>query len=154
MLSENAATGYGHNDGDHEKGKRPITKISKPTKKRILVIDDEDDINLVFKVVLEDNGFDVDTFIDPLEALQDLKSGLYDLVMLDVRMPTMSGLSVYLEIRKIDDIVKICFLTAGDLKDEEFGKQIFPALIKDNQFIQKPVSNEELLKRVKEILRD
>jgi DNA-binding response OmpR family regulator len=153
MLSGNAATEYGYNDEVHKKGKRPTTKNSKPTRKRILIIDDEHDINLVFRLVLEDNGFDVNTFVDPLEALQDLRTGLYDLVMLDVRIPTMNGLSVYQEIRKIDDIVKICFLTAGDLKDEEFGKQIFPTL-KDNQFIQKPVSNEELVKRVKEILQE
>jgi DNA-binding response OmpR family regulator len=66
----------------------------------------------------------------------------------------MNGLSVYQEIRKPEDMVKICFLTAGDLKGEQFTKQIFPTSIKEERFIQKPVNNEELVKRVKEILRE
>jgi DNA-binding response OmpR family regulator len=121
------------------------------TKKRILIIDDEDDINLALKVVLDNDGFEVTTFNDPLEALRNLKTNLYDLVLLDIRMPTMDGLSVYQRIRKLDDKVEICFLTAGSLNlDEEFAKQVFPILEKD-RFIRKPVSNEELIKRVKQM---
>jgi DNA-binding response OmpR family regulator len=150
MLFDNAAGRYDRNH-DGEKNKK---SNNKSTKKRILILDDEYDINLVFKVILEGNGFDVNTFIDPLDALQDLRTRLYDLILLDIRMPTMNGLSVYQEIRKLDDTVKICFLTAGDLKDEEFTKQITLTLNKDGQFIQKPVSNEELVKRVKEILQE
>jgi PleD family two-component response regulator len=59
--------------------------------KKILVIDDEDDINLALKVVLENDGFEVTTFNGPLEALRDYKANLYDLVLLDIRMPTMDG---------------------------------------------------------------
>ena len=72
-----------------------LTNNDERTKKRILVIDDEDDINLALKVVLENDGFEVTTFNDPLEALRNLKANLYDLVLLDIRMPTMDGLSVY-----------------------------------------------------------
>jgi CheY-like chemotaxis protein len=67
-------------------------------------------------------------------------------------MPTMDGLSVYQRIRKLDDKVEICFLTAGSLNvDEEFAKQVFPILEKEDRFIRKPVSNEELIKRVKQM---
>ncbi len=122
------------------------------TKKRILIIDDENDINLALKVVLENDGFEVTTFNDPLEALRNLKTNLYDLVLLDIRMPKMDGLSVYQRIRKLDDKVEICFLTAGSLNlDEEFAKQVFPILEKEDRFIRKPVSNEELIKRVKQM---
>jgi CheY-like chemotaxis protein len=108
------------------------------TKKRILIIDDEDDINLALKVVLENDGFEVTTFNDPLEALRDYKANLYDLVLLDIRMPTMDGLGVYQRIRKLDDKVEICFLTAGSLNvDEEFAKQVFPILEKEDRFIRK-----------------
>jgi CheY-like chemotaxis protein len=125
---------------------------NKSTKKRILIIDDEDDINLAIKVVLENDGFEVTTFNDPLEALRDYKANLYDLVLLDIRMPTMDGLGVYQRIRKLDDKVEICFLTAGSLNlDEEFAKQVFPILEKEDRFIRKPVSNEELIKRVKQM---
>jgi CheY-like chemotaxis protein len=129
-----------------------LTDNNKSTRKRILVIDDKDDINLAIKVVLESDGFVVTTFNDPLEALRNYKTNLYDLVLLDIRMPTMDGLSVYQRIRKLDDKVEICFLTAGSLNlDEEFAKQVFPTLEKEDRFIRKPVSNEELIKRVKQM---
>jgi DNA-binding response OmpR family regulator len=117
--------------------------------KKILVIDDEDDVNLLFKIVLQNNGFKVDTFSNPLLAIENFKNGLYDLVILDMKMPKMDGLSVYQEIRKLDDKVEICLLTAGDLNDEVFGKEVFPTLNKEDRFIRKPISNEELVKRVK-----
>jgi two-component system response regulator ChvI len=129
-----------------------LTDNNKSTRKRILVIDDKDDINLAIKVVLESDGFVVTTFNDPLEALRNYKTNLYDLVLLDIRMPTMDGLSVYQRIRKLDDKVEICFLTAGSLNvDEEFAKQVFPILEKEDRFIRKPVSNKELIKRVKQM---
>ena len=59
--------------------------------KRILVVDDEYDTNLTLKVVLEESGFKVDSFTDPLAALRDFKSGLYDLALIDVKMPGMHG---------------------------------------------------------------
>ena len=51
-------------------------------KNRILIVDDEDDINLLFKMVLEDNGYKVDTFNDPLVALRNFRAGSYDLLLL------------------------------------------------------------------------
>ena len=59
--------------------------------KRILVVDDEYDTNLTLKVVLEESGFKVDSFTDPLAALRNFKSGLYDLALIDVKMPGMHG---------------------------------------------------------------
>jgi DNA-binding response OmpR family regulator len=119
--------------------------------KRILIIDDEADVNLVFKVVLEDSGFKVDTFSKPVLALENFKNGLYDLVILDMKMPKMDGIAVYQEIRKLDDKVEICFLTAGDVNYEVFAKE-FSNLNKEDRFIRKPISNEELVKRVKKLL--
>ena len=81
--------------------------------KRILVVDDEYDVNLTIKLVLEENGFKVDSFIDASEALENFMNGLYDLVILDVKMPAMSGFSLYKKIRELDDKVTICFLTAS-----------------------------------------
>lgn len=68
--------------------------------KRILVVDDEYDITLAIKVVLEENGFKVDSFNDASEALENFSTGLHDLVILDVKMPGMSGFSLYSKIRK------------------------------------------------------
>ena len=55
--------------------------------KRILVVDDEYDISLAIKVVLEENGFKVDSFNDASQALENFMTGIYDLVLLDVKMP-------------------------------------------------------------------
>jgi CheY-like chemotaxis protein len=67
--------------------------------KRILVVDDELDSNLTLKLVLEDNGFKVDAFTDPLLALENFKAGLYVMLILDKNMPKMSGPELYNEIK-------------------------------------------------------
>ena len=78
-------------------------------------INDEPDINLLLKIWLESNGFQVDAFDDPILALDNFKKGAYDLLILDIKMPKMHGFELYREIRKIDNEVKVCFLTAGEL---------------------------------------
>ncbi|HZC21685.1 MAG TPA: response regulator [Nitrososphaeraceae archaeon] len=118
--------------------------------KKILVVDDEPDVNLTLKVTLEDKGFTVDTFDDPLFALQNFRAGRsYDLLILDVKMPKMNGFELYREMRKINDKVKVCFLTAGEMYYDDIYSDIFDG---KNQFIRKPIENEELIKRVNEIL--
>ena len=79
---------------------------------RIFVVDDEPDVKLALKVALEENGFEVDAFDDPVEALDSFTKGLYDLLILDIKMPKMHGFELYREIRRIDNEAKICFLTA------------------------------------------
>src|ERR687886_3100045 len=93
-------------------------------KNRILIVDDECDINLLFKMVLEDNGFKVDTFNDPLVALQNFRASSYDLLLLDMLMPKMNGFELYQKMRMIDDKVKVCFLTASGINQEEFRKKV------------------------------
>jgi DNA-binding response OmpR family regulator len=126
-------------------------------KNRILIVDDENDINLLFKMVLEDNGFKIDTFNDPLVALQNFTAGSYDLLLLDMLMPKMNGFELYQKIRMIDDKVKICFLTAGRIDHDEFRKKVASISSIENDdiencFISKPMENEELIKRVNEQL--
>jgi DNA-binding response OmpR family regulator len=121
-------------------------------KNRILIVDDEDDINLLFKIVLEDNGYKVDTFNDPLVALQNFTAGSYDLLLLDMLMPNMNGFELYQKIRMLDDKVKICFLTASGINHEEFRKKVASTATinrTENCFIIKPIENEELIKIVK-----
>jgi DNA-binding response OmpR family regulator len=69
-------------------------------KKRILVVDDELDICLVLKIVLENNGFIVDYYCNPILALDEFKSNFYDLIILDIQMPDMNGIQLYKEIKK------------------------------------------------------
>ena len=118
--------------------------------KRILIVDDEPDVNLALRIVLEDNSFIVDSFNDPLRALENFKANLYDLIILDIKMPKKDGFEVYKEILKIDNRVKVCFLTAGDINYSSL-KETFPTL-DENQFIRKPIENIELIKQIHKII--
>jgi DNA-binding response OmpR family regulator len=122
-------------------------------KNRILIVDDEDDVNLLFKMVLEDNGFKVDTFNDPLVALQNFTAGSYDLLLLDMVMPNMNGFELYQKMRMLDDKAKICLLTASGINHEEFRKRAASIAGIENDiencFFIKPIENEELIKKVK-----
>jgi CheY-like chemotaxis protein len=93
-----------------------------------LIVDDEDDINLLFKMVLEDNGYKVDTFNDPLAALQNFTAGSYDLLLLDIKMPKMNGFELFQKIKMIDENVKICFLTVTKINYDEFRKKVDPTV--------------------------
>src|SRR5215212_8040984 len=102
--------------------------------KRVLLIDDEPDLNLTLKMVLEQNGFKVNSFIGPLVDFENFRgeaAGMYDLLIFDMKMPQMNGFELYRQIKKIDDKAKVCFLTAGEMDyDEQFGKELSPALDK------------------------
>jgi DNA-binding NtrC family response regulator len=131
---------------------------------RILLVDDEIDITTIYTLGLQDNGFKVDAFNDPLQALSDFKSGSYDFVLIDYKMPKMNGFELYHEIRKVDAKVKICFVTAFDIYSGEMKKEFHRSSngkYQDKEeddsdiikcFIQKPVGIDELVKRVKEQL--
>jgi CheY-like chemotaxis protein len=122
-------------------------------KRRILIVDDEPDMTLLFKMALESGGlFTVSTFNDPLLALSNFKEGLYDLIILDIKMPKMDGLDLYQEIKKIDSKVKICFLTASEMYYEEFRKEAYCSLDKD-MFLRKPIQNEDFLEKINAMIR-
>jgi DNA-binding response OmpR family regulator len=120
--------------------------------KRIMVVDDESDLTLFYKMSLEFHGFEVDTFNDPRKALSNFKPNYYNLVVLDIKMPGMDGFELNKELQKIDDKVKVCFLTASELYYKEFRKEEFCALDKE-LFIRKPVENEELIKEITRLIR-
>jgi PleD family two-component response regulator len=120
--------------------------------KRVMLVEDEDDIVMLFEMILgSDAGLKLDSFTEPFAALNNFISGSYDLIMIDVTMPKMNGFELYHEIRKLDDKVKVCFLTAGETHDEEVRKESFPEL-DINCFIRKPIANQDLIQRVKDIL--
>lgn len=121
------------------------------TKTKIMLVDDEPDINAALKVVLTRAGFYVDTFEDPATALENLKPRMYDLVILDLKMPKMDGFELHQEIIKIDKNMKICFLTASELFFEKLREKRYAKLDK-NMFIRKPIPNADLLKKINTIL--
>jgi len=118
---------------------------------RILIVDDEPDITLSFKMILEGNGFKVNTYNDPVHAKENFKAGSYDLVILDIRMPKMDGFQLYEELKKIDEKVKVVFITAFDINYEGLRK-MYPELRIDS-FVRKPVDSEYLINVVKDELR-
>jgi CheY-like chemotaxis protein len=129
--------------------------MSKEKKRKILVVDDEPDNASVFTMRLEDEGFEVDTFTDPLLALSTFKAGRkYDLLILDIKMPNMNGFDLYDAVRKIDNKVKACFLTAfGEGYTEEFERRFHaPSLSSDISFIRKPIRMDDLVKKVNEAI--
>ena len=120
--------------------------------KKILVVDDESDVCVVLEKVLIEYGYVVDSYEHPLVALDKFKPYLYNLVILDIRMPDLNGFALYREIKRLDKKVKICFLTAGE-STPYYGvySDIFSSLPADC-FIRKPIENEELMKRINEII--
>ena len=115
-------------------------------KRRILLVDDESDITFSLKIFLEDNGFQVNTFNKPSSVLLDFRAGLYDLIILDIKMPEINGLTLYKKIREIDNKVQVLFLTA--LSDFSNYKQKPNETLREKNIIQKPIDNEALLKRI------
>ena len=116
--------------------------------KKILVVDDESDICLTLANVLGGDRFVVHTFDDPLLALENFRKDSYDLLIIDIKMEKMNGLELYKEIKKIDNKVKVCFLTAIKFNYKTF-KDVSD--LKENQIIQKPIQNEELIKIINEL---
>ena len=122
--------------------------------KKILLVDDEPDITFTIKSMLNDNGFQIYTFNDPIIPLKLYRSNFYDLVILDIKMPKMDGFELYNKIREKDPKVKICFLTASEMYYEKFRKarSEFGRVIGEECFIQKPIKNEDLLKKLIDIM--
>ena len=122
--------------------------------KKILLIDDEPDVTYTITKILEDNEFKVDSFNDPILALNYYKVNFYDLVILDIKMPKMDGFELYTKIREKEPKVKICFLTAIATFNEEFRKirLTLGKTINEDYFIQKPINMEDLTKKLTSIM--
>jgi DNA-binding response OmpR family regulator len=141
----------------------PSTRITKNSSNsstcsyRILFVDDEPDIITTIKKGLEENGFVVDAFTEPSEALSAFRPELYDLLLVDVKMPQMNGFELYQELRKKAGAVvadkkdfKTCFITAYEVYYETLKKE-FPGL-NVGCFISKPIEIKDLVKRIREEL--
>ena len=105
-----------------------------------MIIDDDKDITNLFSIFLEYNGYSVDAYTNPLEAINTFRKNSHDLIILDLKMPMMDGMTLYHKIKEIDDKVIICFTTADKNYIEELRKGIIdiekivlykPVLLKD-----------------------
>jgi two-component system, OmpR family, response regulator ChvI len=121
--------------------------MNETRKKKILIVDDDPDITMTFSLALENTGsFVVETYNDSVQALSNFKSNLYDFVLLDIKMPKLSGFELYDKIRKIDGKVKVCFISAFDPYSDELRDQFLS--LKIECFIPKPIQIKELVKRI------
>jgi DNA-binding response OmpR family regulator len=117
---------------------------------KILVVDDERDIASVIKKGLKSNGFEVDSYNDPTLALEEFRADVYDILVIDIKMPKMNGFELYKKIKEIDNKVKVCFLTAIEYYNDEF-RMAFPKLTL-KCFADKPISIDLLAKIIKQEL--
>jgi DNA-binding response OmpR family regulator len=124
--------------------------VDKPPKGRILLVDDERDISTVVKKGLERVGFKVRAFDNPLNVLSKFEAGSYDVALLDIRMPSMNGFELYKKLRERDSKIKVCFITAFEMYEEEF-KKLFPSY-QVRCFIKKPIKLTDLMAEIEKIL--
>jgi CheY-like chemotaxis protein len=123
--------------------------------KRILIIDDHDDVTITFKAGIEDSNnndddankrIEVYTSNDPVIALSEFKPNFYDLLLADINMPHMNGFELCEKILAIDINVKVCFVSSVEINREAL-REIYPALSL-GCFIRKPVTIDYLVKRI------
>jgi DNA-binding response OmpR family regulator len=120
--------------------------------KRILIVDDEEDVTITFKVGLEDRNTDTNRRIEvytsnnPAAALSEFKPNFYDLLLVDIKMPHMNGFELCEKILVIDINVRICFMSAVDINREGL-REIYPSLGL-GCFIRKPVTIDYLVNRI------
>jgi len=128
--------------------------ISNNKVKKILLVDDEPDITFTIKNMLYNTGFQIYTFNDPITPLKLYRRNFYDLVILEIKMPKMDGFKLYFKIKEKDPTIKICFLTAIAIFDKEFRKSRpeVDRIITEECIIQKPITTEDLIKRLINIM--
>jgi DNA-binding response OmpR family regulator len=115
--------------------------------KVVLVVDDDPDMTSVFSLGLQDEGFEVYTYNDPLEVLSQFRRNFYDLLLVDINMPKMNGIDLSRKLLELDSNVKICFITAGEANIEVL-RELYPTR-GIGCFIRKPVTIGELVRRVR-----
>jgi two-component system cell cycle sensor histidine kinase/response regulator CckA len=146
---------YKNNDGspisqkkesndDNNNDNKPLAKL--------LVVDDASDIVQVLKTGLQKNGFLVNAFNNPEEAIQSFKSNSKDycLVLSDIRMPALSGIQLARKVKEINPDVKVVLMTSFEIRDNEFSK-VFPSLHVEG-FVQKPIGISNLTNKILNII--
>ena len=117
------------------------TKNNNNNNKKIMIIDDDKDITNLFAIFLEYHGYIVDGYTNPIEAFNNCRKNSHDLIILDLKMPMMDGMTIYHKIKEIDNNVIICFTTADINNIEDLRKGIIDI---DKIVLYKPVLLKDL----------
>ena len=115
---------------------------------KLLLVEDDKEISAMLAEFLQMEGFEVQSSYDGEQAIETFLSGVYDLVILDLMLPKLSGLEVMKRIRK-ESVVPIIILSAKDTESDK----IFGLGLGADDYITKPFSLTEILARVKANLR-
>jgi DNA-binding response OmpR family regulator len=137
--------------GENNTGDSRLSDGPQSDRKKIFIVDDEPDVTFTLKVILTSNGYQVDAFEDPEEALDHFKKGAYLLAFLDIKMPKMNGFELYQKIREIDKDIKVCFLTALGEFDEyyrRYRKEDVAPVWGVRHIVRKPIDNSKLLEEI------
>lgn len=116
---------------------------------KILLVEDEIQLTKSLKKILEHNNYIVDIVHDGIQSLDFVKTYEYDIIILDVMLPSLNGISVLQEIRKINSNVKIIMLTANGQIEDKVNALDLGA----DDYLTKPFSSQELLARIRSLLR-
>jgi DNA-binding response OmpR family regulator len=116
---------------------------------RIMIIDDDEDTTNLFNLYLEYNGYNVDAYTNPIDALNNFRKNNHDLIILDLKMPKMDGITLYQKIKEIDDKVIICLTTADKNLIKELEKGVIDI---EKIVIYKPILLRDLRYRIDTLL--
>jgi DNA-binding response OmpR family regulator len=119
------------------------------SKAKVLVIDDDKDINNLFKIYLEHHDFQVDSYTDPVDALYYFKKDEYDLILLDLKMPKIDGIAMFYALKNRDDKAIIC-LTTADISYLQQLKEKIPNI--EKYVIHKPILLRNLKDKLNELV--
>ena len=134
------------------KHKKNLEAVSRSAREaRILIVDDDEDITELLQRTLKRVGYIVTSYNSPFKAIEEFRSGKFDLALLDIRMPGMNGFELLKGIKKLDANLKCCFLTAFGIEEEDFVKNDVPARSIDC-FIKKPIHLPEFTQKVNSLL--
>lgn len=117
--------------------------------KRILCVDDEESIRLLFDMELSEEGYDVDVAGSGAEALERLNGEKYDLMLLDIRMEDMTGLDLLTQIRPDHPDMPVIMVTAVRGLRDDFTVESDSKVV---DYLTKPVDLNELREKVKRAL--
>ncbi|TFE00361.1 response regulator transcription factor [Jeotgalibacillus salarius] len=118
-------------------------------KKKVLIVEDEEKIARVLELELGFEGYSTEKAFSGYEALEKYRSGEWDLILLDVMLPEMTGIELLRRIRSSDNQTPVILLTAKDSVEDKVSGLDLGA----NDYITKPFQIEELLARVRAVLR-
>jgi CheY-like chemotaxis protein len=133
---------------------KTLTREQERFWKRILIVDDDTDVTITLKAVIEDSNnsndankkIEVYSSNDPVLALSAFKPNFYDLLLVDINMPHMNGFELCEKILAIDINVRVCFMSSGEINRKAL-REIYPSLTV-GCFMRKPMTMDYLIKGI------